>query len=157
MRTRAEKDEIRRGWQYASVFGWAIFSFALFLLLIAVPREMALNAPIQCEVYALARRGWGCAVLGDVFSNPILFWVSAIASAFFALEFLRSTGEGFPRLILFVPFHFAFIAVSAGSVRLVYFFQGHASTQYATATVVGIVCCCAGVLLSYFYLRRHRP
>ena len=140
-------------WQALAVLGWGISTAVVFLLLIAVPSEFVLNAPIHCESYALARRGWGCAVLGDAWSSPVLFWACALVSLASAIGFLWSNGGPAWAAVLL---QLAFWGISAGSVRLVYFLQGHVNSMHALLTAVGLALSVAPFLVANWYVRRHK-
>ena len=154
MLTQEKRVTRRTGLQALLIAGWASSSAAVFVLLIAVPHEFALNPPIQCDVYALARRGWGCARFGDAASNPFLFWSCVVSSIVCAIASVSTDGSISTHVLFVVPMHIAFLAVLVGSVRFVYYIQGHVTSSHAWDTTAGFALVCTTAAVSYLVLRR---
>ena len=99
--------------------------------LVAIPRESALNIPINmtCDFYTVWRR-FGC--LSDEMRYIQLLIVIALGLSLLVFFSKKEIGAGTSRIIaLFVLLVFTLASI----IRTIYFLQGHASTGYLLWTL----------------------
>jgi hypothetical protein len=139
---------------FAVAMLWLAASLIMFLLLIAIPKEMAVGAPIDvgCSVYSLARRGWGCSKLGDFTSNPILTGTAIAISASCAAWFSRSPRVGIRATHIF-GIQAGVVVCLAGAVRLIYFIQERVNSHHATITTIAVTCALVVILFCVWHLK----
>jgi len=130
-----------------------IASLIIFLLFAAVPKEMAVGIPpdLHCQVYALARRGWGCSAIGDFSSNPLLCLAALFVSALCAGWYSRHPQVGMPWPYILV-LQVAIVVFIACLPRFVYFFQGKVNSEHAIISAITTACAFGCIALCCFYL-----
>ncbi|MFM2448708.1 MAG: hypothetical protein RIS44_1158 [Pseudomonadota bacterium] len=159
MRSRDQVQQLQKTAIPFIFFIWLASSITIFFLLIAIPREMAVGAPIDCLSYALARGGWGCARLGDVASSPWLFLGASVVSCLCTWLTLRLVLLDIS-FLLAVNLQLAFIVLLSSLTRFVYFLQGHVNSDHARLSLIGAVavtiCLLAVIWRENFHMRQQR-